>query len=81
MNQIYPEHLRATIIALRVKFDEVSKLMHNLELEMAGLSPAARKYRMPEFDARVIALMKDHADIELSAQAFLRPSVYPKGNA
>ena len=81
MNHSYPEELHSTVVALRVKYDEISTLMHNLELEMAGLSPAARKNRMPEFDARVIALMKDHADIERSAQAFLRPSIYPKGNA
>ena len=81
MNRTYPEHLRATVIALGIKYNEVSKLMHNLELEMAGLSPAARKDRMPEFDARVIALLKDAANIERSAEAFLRPSAHPKGNA
>jgi hypothetical protein len=81
VNHPYPLELHATVIALRVKYDEIQTLMHNLDLEMAGLSPAARKNRMPEFDARVIALMKDHADIERCAQAFLRPSIFPKGNA
>jgi hypothetical protein len=76
-----PDKLRGTVVALRAKFDLVSKLMRDLELEMASLSPGVRLARMPEFDARAIALTKDRSDVEAAAKAFLHPSGYPKGNA
>ena len=81
MNSADPDDLGETVTALRTKYDEVAKLMRDLELEMARLSPDDRRERMPEFDARVIALMQDSDDIVRSAGAFLRLSAYPKGNA
>ena len=75
------DDLRVTVIALRTKYEAVSKRMSDLGTEMAGLSADTRRERMPEFDARVIALMKDRDDIKLCAKAFLQPRRYPGGNA
>jgi hypothetical protein len=75
------DKLWGTVVALRAKFDLVSKLMRELEIEMAGLPRGVRQARMPEFDARTIALTKDRSDVEAAAKAFLCPSTYPRGNA
>ena len=75
------DELSVTLIALRTKYAAVSKRISDLGTEMAGLSADTRRERMPEFDARVMALIKDQDNIELCAKAFLQPSRYPGGNA
>jgi hypothetical protein len=72
---------RATILALRARFDSASKSMRDLEREMASLNASDRRERMREFDARVMALMKEGEHIAMSVRAFLRPGDHPSGHA
>ena len=75
------EVFRETVAALRSRFESASKLIREVELEMAGLSQMARRERLREFDARVIALLKEIDDIAMAVRAFLRVGNYPKGRA
>lgn len=59
----------------------LAKLMDELNGEMVALSANARRERMPEFDSRVIALMKRQDELGKAARVFLQQSANPKGNA
>jgi CspA family cold shock protein len=74
-------NLEAIIAAVDTKGDELAKLMDDLHREMSALSGHARRERMPEFDARVIALMKKQDELGKAARVFLQQSANAKGNA
>ena len=74
-------NLHSIIAALDTKSDELAKLMDELNREMAALSANARRERMPEFDSRVIALMKRQDELGKAARVFLQQSANAKGNA
>ena len=74
-------NVHGIVVALRWKLWFAAKLMRDLELEMASLSLEARNKRMPEFDARVNALMENTTNIESTAKTFLFGNGHRGGSA